>query len=288
MARPLRVDFEGAVHHVLNRGTAQTSIFRSTEDRRRFIRHLSEIDDRYGVEVHALVLLANHYHLLVRSSAGRLSEAVQWLDGTYVKAFNRRHGRTGGLFQGRFTSRLVDTDAYLETVAHYIHLNPVEAGVVDDALSHRWSSLPSYAGSVRSVPWLRTDLVLAGRSPAEFLEATRSAGRLQLTMNHTVEPVLADPESATLSRLRTVETHIATALGVSVDELYVPTSGRPNPARLLAIGLTSKVHGVTDEQIADRYGLRSRSGVRQARRRLRHQLATDERMADLARRLNAA
>lgn len=287
MARRPRTDFEGAVHHVINRGTARTSLYRCDADRRDFIAGLSSIGARFGVEVHGLVLMANHYHLMLRSDDARLSEAMRWLDGRYAQRFNLRHDRVGALYQGRFTSRLIDSDAYLETVAHYIHLNPVDAGLATDPVAYRWSSLPSYAGAKRVPPWLHTELVLAGRSGPEFVAAMANAATHHQMGDRHPSPPLAPIDDLAESRLRELERLIALTLDTSVDDIHQPATGNENLARLVCLARCSDIPDITPAQLADRYGLRDPSALRQARRRLRRKMATSARLAAAVRTLDA-
>ena len=113
MARPLRIDYPGAWHHVMNRGARKQPIFVSRGDRRRFLQLLSTAHDRFGIEVNAYVLMGNHYHVLIRSPDGTLSQAFHYIDGVHAQAFNRRHGIDGPLFRGRFRSHLVEEEGYL-------------------------------------------------------------------------------------------------------------------------------------------------------------------------------
>ena len=169
MGRAPRCDFADAIHLVTNRGTARTMIFRSDADRRSFLSLLGDLEGRFGVEVIAFVLMGNHFHLIVRSRSGLLSRALHHLEGSFSRGFNPRHDRRGALFQGRFDSRLIEDDVQLHRAGAYVHLNPVKAGLVTEALQHRWSSLRSYASGRRLASWLHLDL-LQGRSPQRYLD----------------------------------------------------------------------------------------------------------------------
>ena len=124
MARPIRIQFEGAVYHVTARGNERREIFRSDTDRARFVSTLEECVVANGLVLHAWCLMPNHYHLLIETPRGNLSRAVGWLQTTYTVRFNRRHGRSGHLFQGRFKAHLVEADSYAMELIRYIHLNP--------------------------------------------------------------------------------------------------------------------------------------------------------------------
>ena len=124
MGRAPRVDEAGAWHHVTNRGVNRCNLFHDQTDREKFLELLAEISERYGLEVHVLCLMGSHYHLQVRSTEGRISEAMRDLGGRYARWFNRRHGRTGPLFGGRFRSVLITSDEQLVNTWTYIHRNP--------------------------------------------------------------------------------------------------------------------------------------------------------------------
>jgi REP element-mobilizing transposase RayT len=111
MARPVRVEFEGAVYHVAARGNERRAVFRDDKDRKRFVETLGEMVERFSLRVHAYCLMPNHYHLVVGTPLGNLSQAVGWLQVTYTVRFNRQWRRSGHLFQGRFKTQLVGAEA---------------------------------------------------------------------------------------------------------------------------------------------------------------------------------
>ena len=116
---------ENAVYHVTARGNERKDIYRDPADRQRFLETLEEAVDRFGLVVHAYCLLGNHYHLLLQTPRANLTGALGWLQATYSIRFNRRHKRSGHLFQGRFKAHLVEADLYARQLVKYIHLNPV-------------------------------------------------------------------------------------------------------------------------------------------------------------------
>jgi putative transposase len=124
MARPIRVEYVNAVYHVTARGNERRAIFRDDHDRERFLETLEETRQRFGVVIHVFCLMQNHYHLLLQTPRANLSAAAGWLQTTYTVRFNRRHRRSGHLFQGRFKAHLIEEDSYVQTLVKYIHLNP--------------------------------------------------------------------------------------------------------------------------------------------------------------------
>lgn len=160
MARPLRIEFAGALYHVTARGNAQQDIYLADNDRQKFLALFQQVCDRYQWLCHAYCLMSNHYHLLIETQAPTLSKGMKYLNGTYTQAFNRHNQRVGHLLQGRFKSILVDKDSYLLELARYIVLNPVRAGMVRAAKDWPWSSYRATAGLVKNHASLTTDCIL--------------------------------------------------------------------------------------------------------------------------------
>ncbi|KUK27741.1 MAG: Transposase [Acetothermia bacterium 64_32] len=165
MARPLRVEFPGALYHITSRGNAGEPIFLDDEDRLTFLDILAEVVKRYRFLCHAYCLMGNHYHLLIETQEANLSRGIRQLNGVYTQAFNRRHGRYGHLFQGRYKAILVEKDPYLLEVARYIVLNPVRAGVVKQPGRWRWSSYRSTAGLEEPPSFLEVEWLLSQFAP---------------------------------------------------------------------------------------------------------------------------
>jgi REP element-mobilizing transposase RayT len=119
------VEHANAVYHLTARGNERRAIYRDDRDRQRFLETLAEAAQRFSLVIHAFCLMPNHYHLLLQTPQANLSAAAGWLQTTYSVRFNRRHRRSGHLFQGRFKAQLVEEDAYAAEWIEYIHLNPV-------------------------------------------------------------------------------------------------------------------------------------------------------------------
>jgi REP element-mobilizing transposase RayT len=165
MPRPLRVEFAGAIYHLMSRGDRREPIFLDDEDRKTFLRTLGEACEKTGWQIHAYCLMGNHFHLVAETPQPNLVAGMKWFLGTYTGRFNRRHQFFGHLFSGRYKSLVVDErkPGYLRTACDYVHLNPVRAGLVraDAALSaYLWSSFPLYVSVKRRPPWLRVDRLL--------------------------------------------------------------------------------------------------------------------------------
>jgi putative transposase len=150
MARQLRTDFPGAVHHVTSRGNERRPIFFDDRDREMFLAFLGQAVKRFGWSVTAFVLMTNHFHLLVQTPEAGLSKGMHWLNTKYVGWFNRRHERVGHLYQGRFKAILVEKETYFMEVLRYVVLNPLRARMVERPEDYRWSSYRATAGLERA------------------------------------------------------------------------------------------------------------------------------------------
>jgi REP element-mobilizing transposase RayT len=166
MARKVRVEYPGAIYHVMNRGDRREVIFLDDADRQRFVETLGEACAKTGWQVHAYVLMPNHFHFVVETPLPNLVAGMKWLLGTYTSRFNRRHKLFGHLFSGRYKSLVVDGSGsgYLKTVCDYVHLNPARARLVETDAPLKvfaWSSWPSYLlAPSRRPDWLRVDRLL--------------------------------------------------------------------------------------------------------------------------------
>jgi putative transposase len=144
MARRLRIQFEGALYYVINRGNYRRDVFQTAGAAKAFEAALGETCERHQWRVHAYVIMCNHYHLALETPGANLVEGMHWLQSTYASRFNRFHGVHGHLFQGRYQALLIEDASALFRVANYIHLNPVRAKLVapSEVMQFRWSSLP--------------------------------------------------------------------------------------------------------------------------------------------------
>ena len=180
MARPLRLEFPGAVYHVTSRGDRREPIFEDDEDRDAFLMVVAQATERFDAVVLAYCLMGNHYHVVIHTRRGNLSRLMQQLNGVYTQAYNRRHNKVGHLFQGRFKGILVDENAYLLEVCRYVDLNPVRARMVRDPGNWRWSSYRAHTGNAISPAWLDTQAVhgyLLGRNAATVADRRRAGLR---------------------------------------------------------------------------------------------------------------
>jgi putative transposase len=287
MARAWRIEYEGALYHVLSRGNERRDIFFDDEDRTLFLIGLSEAGERFAVDVLAYVLMGNHYHLLLRTRRANLSKAMQWLGLSYTTRFNFKQSRSGHLFQGRFKSMLVQNDAYLLQLSYYIHRNPLRAGMVERLADYRWSSYPAYAYENRAPEWLNTEVILSqlvsagDRHHAYRKNAQKYAeeeGRLWEDLRHgfilgserfvkTIKarylpdaPHQEVPQQKRVSKDVDVErvlSEAANLLGYDVEEFR--RGGRVSPSRSLdrdlLLYLIRQMGVLTDHQLGGLFGL---------------------------------
>ncbi len=198
MARKLRVQYPGAVYHVMNRGDRREPIYADDQDRLLFLETLAEACEKTDWQVHAWCLMSNHFHLVSKTPRGNLVEGMQWLLGVYTNRFNHRHKEFGHLFSGRYKALHVDGsgNGYLKAVCDYVHLNPVRAGLIapeQPLESYRWSSYPLYLeGASKRPKWLRVDALgwaaqdLQGRRKSDP-QKVRIASRLRRETTMTLE-----------------------------------------------------------------------------------------------------
>lgn len=147
MSRPIRIEFSGAPYHVTSRGDRREAIYEEDADRERFLEVFGQVVEDFNWICHAYCLMTNHYHLVIESPCGNLSKGMRQVNGMFTQYSNRRHSRTGHLFQGRFKAIPVDGESYLLELARYVVLNPVRAGMVREAGDSAWSSYRAMVGA---------------------------------------------------------------------------------------------------------------------------------------------
>ncbi len=162
MARPLRLEFAGALYHVTARGDRREPIYVDEKDRAVWLEVLGEVCHRFNWVVHAYCQMTNHYHLVAETPEGNLARGMRQLNGLYTQRFNRGHGLVGHLFQGRYKAIVVQKESYLRELARYVVLNPVRAGMVERPEEWRWSSYRLMVSSDPIPNWLDGDWLLAG------------------------------------------------------------------------------------------------------------------------------
>ena len=299
MARPLRIEYAGALYHVMSRCHGRRLIARDDVDRQARLDWLQRTVETYRWQLHAFVIMRHDEHLLLQTPEPNLSAGMQFLNGGYTASFNRRHRRAGRLLRGRFRSHLIEpAGPYLLAVSRYIHLHPVRAGVVSRPEQWRWSSYRGYQRSERALAWVTYERVLRefGRGPAQARQRYRqfvragSAQRLDSPFAAAVHglvigsgafvskirPVLAGKASAdSLSppqrlsdrpSLDRIVSAVSAAFGAHPVS-WVSRRRSDDPSRALAAYLARRRFGYPARQVADALGYSSHGGVAVAVRR---------------------
>ena len=299
MARPLRIEFPGALYHVMSRGNERRGIVRDDVDRRQRIDGLRRTVEIYGWRLHAFVLMGNHDHLFVETPEANLSAGMQHYNGSYTGYFNRRHRRVGHLFGGRFKGHLIEDQGYFLEVSRYIHLNPVRAGLVERPELWPWGSCPGYVRAAKSLEWITYDRVLgefghaasrARRAYGRFLRVASDApppspfqgavGGLLLGSSAFVERVRRmldekpdDPDVVEWKQLRRRPPLDEIAATVAEHFQVDPTDWLPgrrcnDAARAVAAYLARRRFGYAATEVAATLGYRDHSSTGRAVRRI--------------------
>jgi len=160
MARPLRIEFPGAIYHVTSRGNERKEVFLDDRDRMIFLDTLSRCCNLFNWLCHAYCLMGNHYHVIIETIDGNLSKGMRHLNGVYTQKFNWNHNRVGHIFQGRFKAILIERETHLLQACRYVVLNPVRAKITDKPDGWHWSSYRGTAGLATPIALLTTDWIL--------------------------------------------------------------------------------------------------------------------------------
>ena len=284
MARPLRIEYPGALYYVTSRGNEQKDVFKSQRDREKFLSYLESAVVRYGAVVHAWCLMSNHYHLLLETPSGNLSQIMRHINGAYTTYFNVK--RAGHLFQGRYKAILVEADVYALELSRYMHLNPVRAKMVIKPEDHQWSSYRSYIGHGATPAWLKTDFILGyvGRKASGAKHKYRRFVEDLLGREYE-SPLQATVASTVLGRSEFVrevsERHLgekraernmpavkALALRPSMDAIIMniraALGGREALMRNVSIYCCQKYSGAKLKDIGERFKISERQSLRSA------------------------
>ena len=234
MARPLRIEFPGALYHITSRGDRQEAIYEDDEDRRAYLEILGDVVERFGWLCYAYCLMGNHYHLVIETLEGNLAKGMRHLNGVYTQLSNRRHGRVGHLFQGRYKAILIDKDAYWLEVSRYVVLNPVRAGMAKEPGGWPWSSYNATVGTNSAPTWLKVDVLLeqfgqkrsvARRRYKSFVDEGVGRESLWSELNHQI--YLGDDRFVTRAQAKLDD-------GKTLD-VNIPRGQRRGPAPALKV-----------------------------------------------------
>ena len=318
MGRPIRIEYAGALYHVTSRGNERKEIFLDDGDRIKFLEIFEDYHDRYGILVHAYVVMDNHYHVILETPKGNLLKVMHGVNGSYTGYFNRKYGRVGHLFQGRYKGIIVEKETYLIPLSRYVHLNPVRAGVVERPEQYQWSSYRGYIGKVKEETWVEYSWVLSGfgrdkmRARKKYKEYTEEGlgrgmesplkklpGQVILGGEKFIEEMRKLVSKRRLSheiverkrfmeypRIEKVVEAVAESFGVN-GETILEKSGKGNKARRAALYLSQRHTGLSNGEIARYFeGIQS-SAVSKASSRLKEEMVSDKKLSRLIEKLES-
>ena len=293
MGRPLRIEYPSAFYHVTARGNEQREIYKSIADRERFLDYLASATKRYGAVIHVWCFMSNHYHLLLETPAGNLSQIMRHINGAYTNYFNTKHRRAGHLFQGRYKAILVERDAYAMELSRYIHLNPVRAGMSERPEDYSWSSYRHYVGEKSAPVWLHREEILGHFDGDEQRYRGFVEDGLKFDVTSPLEGALASTILGGGKFVKEIEAlHLSGVLPTrdlpslrqlryrwSVDDIIATVEKNLNVEKSLArkVGMYLCHHysGATLRDIGEKFGV-GESAVSQGSRRMQDKLAEDE------------
>jgi putative transposase len=294
MARSLRIEYENAWYHIMDRGARKMAVFNEDSERYLFLDLLNQIHDKYKVEIHAYCLMDNHYHLLIKTPWANLSKSMQHLNGMYVQRYNKMYKTDGPLFRGRFKSIIIDADNYLLRLSRYIHLNPVKSKLTDKAWNYKWSSCNAYLDDSKKTEWIQTNEVLSKfgdtlqRQKYRLFLEEGNDGELETFFNKVTRlPILGAeafittitkkylsnktlslevPEQNFLYKKQLVTVDdlmliIAQYYQVNIEKLKTSTRGTFNKPRSVAIYLAAQMTGQSLRAISEAFTNITYSGV---------------------------
>jgi putative transposase len=303
MARPMRIEYEGAFYHVTSRGNERKEIFRGPKDYERFKHYLSEAEDKYDFLLHGYVLMTNHYHLILETNKANLHRIMHYLNGSYTTYFNRINGRSGHLFQGRYKGIVIEVDNYLLELSRYLHLNPVRAGMVKRPEEYAHSSYRLFIGlgkkKEKIVSRDRIWGMISGdrrRAPQKYRRYVEEGmkrddrnplktiyGGAILGSGEFVQELLKKGE---VKRIKSEEISCRRQLkatkGIEALILDVSSYFNVQPSKVLeekgamrdiAIYFGKKYTGLTNREIGERFGGLSYSGVTRVSQRFQEKMA---------------
>lgn len=295
MARPLRITYPGAYYHVTSRGNEQRDIFKSNRDRGKFLSYLESATVRYGAVIHTYCLMNNHYHLLLQTPEGNLTQIMRHINGAYTTYFNVKRKRAGHLLQGRYKAILIEADAYATELSRYMHLNPVRGKITELPEEYAWSSYQHYIGTSAIPAWLNISFILGYFGNQEEAH-TKYRTFVQERIGKTYESPLNETVAGTiLGTPPFIETIQRTLLPKHLEENGIPALRqiKPRPstdeimqgtksivadneklACQLGIYLCHKYSGMKLKEIGEIFNMRE-SAICEASRRIRIKIEQD-------------
>ncbi|MEE8320939.1 MAG: transposase [Gammaproteobacteria bacterium] len=309
MSRPLRIEYEDAVYHVINRGRGRQLIFHGHDYYEAFLICLEEANRRFGLQVLCYCLMGNHYHLLLQTPQANLGRCMRHINGQYTQRYNRLKRTDGPLFRGRYKAILIDADSYLLQVSRYIHRNPIETKkpLVKRLEDYPWSSYRYCIRQAKAPEWLSLDAIRAATNsprPYQAYQAYVAKGTDEQTEQFYVRKALpgiwggkqfiqnayekGEIESAEISIRQAVErpsigqviSQVAETFQCHETDIRVTARGKgmKNMARWVAMYLSQEVCGETLPNIAKEFNVGHYSTVSQTIRRLKEQIVDDNKL----------
>jgi REP element-mobilizing transposase RayT len=301
MSRPLRLEYEGAVYHVTARGNERGKVFFTKADYRKFKEYLHEGQTKFGFILHCYVLMTNHYHLLIETPAGNLSQIMHYVNGSYTTYINIKRKRSGHLFQGRYKAILVDKESYLLELSRYLHLNPVRANMVQSPAEYPHSSYAAYIGEDDGLAHtadllflFSKDMQAAKQKYKVFVESAQgekqespmkkvyggmilgSVPFIKETLNRLEDELLQRTETAHRKALRSpceigdVLPTVCAHYGIMPEDAV---SAQRNDLRKVVIYLMKKLSAASNQEIGEAVGGMSGFAVAKAYQRMKAEMS---------------
>ena len=290
MSRPLRIEYENAFYHVMNRGRGRDNTFLSDDDFKYFLYSIEQASLRFNIEVHSYCLMTNHYHLLIKTPDANLGRAMKHINGLYTQYFNRAHNTDGALFRGRYKAVLVDADNYLLHVSRYIHRNPIETStpMVDDLAKYKWSSYSSFIKRGATPKWLVRDFIFSlqgkKRQYAAYKQFVEYENNEEISAFYSSKKLLSvlgcdnfienikdyiaksNSERKLVSKKHSADdviSYIAKHFSVEVDDILMAKKGRKekNLPRWYAIKLCQDLTELNLQALADIFNVKHYSAI---------------------------
>ena len=305
MARPLRIEYPEAWHHVMNRSRKGEILFREDDDYYFIVNLFKEVGDVWKARTAAYCMMTNHYHLLIQTPEANLARCMRHINGVYTQYYNRKYNVDGPLFRGRYKCILVDSDSYLLELVRYIHRNPLKAGLVEDLNDYDWSSHKPYLSNAKKWEWLYKGYVLKIFSE-DRVEAKKKY--LEFVLKETPEEIdrifggqkwpsvigsddfiarlkkrffnkkrhIEVPESRILApEIEMIKAAVCKSYKIKEEELLYSRRGARNEARNMAIYLTRHMRGSNLTEIGKEFNVGSYSTVSTIIDRTKNNIAKD-------------
>jgi putative transposase len=307
MSRPLRIEFENAFYHVMNRGRGRENTFLSDDDFKYFLYCIEQASLRFNIEVHSYCLMTNHYHLLIKTPDANLGRAMKHINGLYTQYFNKTHNTDGALFRGRYKAVLVDADNYLLHVSRYIHRNPIETSnpLVEELVKYKWSSYQAFIRRGVTPKWLVRDFIFSlqgkKRKYAAYKQFVEYENNKEISAFYGAKKLLSvlgcedfiksikdhiatsDSESKFVSKkysANDVIAYVAKHFSVEVDDIVMVKKGRKekNLPRWFSIKLCQDLTGLNLLALADVFNVEHYSAISKAVGRLNTLIVEDRKV----------